>query len=283
MRICERVACLTVIGAALSATAALGLDGTTAPATTPALAFDGTAGPANRPAPSPVEAFRSGAQALRAGQTAKGITALEYAADQGHAAAQWKLGRIYAEGDGVKRDDLRAFEYFTRVANAHADDSPDAPQSRYVANAFVALGHYYLGGIPNSPVRADAERAHEMFGYAASYFRDPEAQYHLARLYLEGRGGPKDPRQAARWLGLAANKGQYQAQALLGHMLFKGEAVPRQGARGLMWLTLARDGVSSPTDKWIADMYDAAFRLASDDERQIALVYLERWLKGQRD
>ena len=36
--------------------------------------------------------------------------------------------------------------------------------------------------------------------------------------------GPyRDPRQAARWLHAAANKGQYQAQAVLGRMLFKGE------------------------------------------------------------
>jgi uncharacterized protein len=282
MRICKRLACLTAVVAALGATAALALDGKSSPANAPALAFDGTPAPANTRTPTPVEAFRSGAQALRAGQTAKGITALEYAADQGHAAAQWKLGRIYAEGDGVKRDDLRAFEYFSRVANAHAADDPEGPQSRYVANAFVALGHYYLGGIPNSSVRADAERAREMFSYAASYFRDPDAQYNLARLYLDGRGAPKDTRQAARWLGLAANKGQYQAQALLGHMLFKGEQIPRQGARGLMWLTLAREGAGS-SDKWIAEMYDAALRLATDDERQMAVVYLERWLKGQRD
>jgi hypothetical protein len=30
-------------------------------------------------------------------------------------------------------------------------------------------------------------------------------------------------------------------------------------------------------------MHEAAFKQASDDERQLALVYLERWLKGRRD
>jgi TPR repeat protein len=254
----------------------------TVPAAAPALAFDGTHVPATAPAPTPFEAFRSGARALKAGENAKAVTSLEYAADQGHTAAQWKLGRMYAEGEGVKQDDIRAFQYFSRVANAHAEDSPETPQSRYVANAFVALGHYYLGGIPNSAIKADPNRAREMFSYAASYFGDPDAQYNLARMYLDGVAAPKDPRHAARWLGLAANKGQYQAQAMLGHMLFKGEYVPRQAARGLMWLTLARDS-SSTSDKWIADLYDAAFKLATDDERQIALVYLERWMKGRRE
>jgi len=231
---------------------------------------------------SPVEAFRSGTEALRAGEMAKAVTSLQYAAEQGHALAQWKLGRMYAEGEGVERSDMRAFEYFSRIANAYADDSPGTPQARFVANAFVALGHYYLDGIPNSAIKADPVRAHEMFSYAASYFGDPDAQYYLARLYLDGKGAPRDPRQAARWLSLAANKGQHQAQALLGRILFNGEHLQRQAARGLMWLTLARDG-ATPEERWITDLYDQAFRQATDDERAMALVYIERWVKGRRD
>jgi hypothetical protein len=234
------------------------------------------------PVLTPVEAFRSGTRALRAGETEKAVTSLQYAAEQGHALAQWKLGRMYAEGEGVERSDLRAFEYFSRIASAYADDSPGTPQARFVANAFVALGHYYLDGIPNSVVKADATRAHEMYAYAASYFGDPDAQYYLARLYLEGRGTLRDPRQGARWLHTAANKGQHQAQALLGHMLFKGDVLPRQAARGLMWLTLAKDGAGAQ-ETWITNSYEQAFKLASDDERSLALVYLERWVRGRRD
>src|SRR5262249_2681068 len=81
------------------------------------------AGPAARTAaPTPVEAFRDGAQALRAGEKERAVTSLQYAAEQGHALAQWKLGRMYAEGDGVERSDLRAFQYFSRIADAYADD-----------------------------------------------------------------------------------------------------------------------------------------------------------------
>src|SRR5205085_2314978 len=171
---------------------------------------------------TPFEAFRSGAKALRDGHTEKALVSLEYAAEQGLIAAQWKLGRMYAEGDGVDRSDLRAFEYFSGIADAHADDNPGTPQARYVANAFVALGHYYREGIPNSDVRADLGRARHMYAYAASYFGDPDGQYHLARMMLDN-GPLRDPRQAARWLNSAAKKGQHQAQAVLGRMLVKGE------------------------------------------------------------
>ena len=248
----------------------------------PALAFDGTRTPADsKPPVTPMEAFRSGASALKAGENAKAVSSLQYAADKGHALAQWKLGRMYAEGEGVPRNELRAFQYFSRIANSHADDSPDLPQARFVANAFVQLGHYYLEGIANTAVKSDPDRAREMYSYAASYFGDADAQYSLARLFLDGTGGAKDSRQALRWLSLAANKGQPRAQALLGHLIFKGENAPRQAARGLMWLTLARDNVGS--EKWVVEMHEAAFKQATDDERQLAVLYLERWMKGRRD
>ena len=171
-------------------------------------------------------------------EKAKALTALEYAADQGHLAAQWKVGRMYAAGDGVPRDDQRAFVYFSQIANTHPDEPPGTTQARIVANAFVALGRYYLTGIPNSTVMQDTARAREMFAYAASYFGDADAQYQLGRLYLDGT--PSDPHQAARWFQLAATKGDCRAEAVLGDMLFQGQQVPRQAARGLMWLTLGK-------------------------------------------
>jgi uncharacterized protein len=255
----------------------------------PAMAFDGSKSDdamAAAPPATAMEAFRSGTHWLKAGEKAKAVHSLEYAAEKGHALAQWKLGRMYAEGDGVTQDDLKAFEYFSRIADSHAEDNPDMPQSRFVANAFVALGHYYLEGIPKTAIKRDPDRAREMFGYAASYFRDSEAQYYLARLYLDGNGAPRDPRQAARWFGLSAQKGQCQSQAMLGAMLFSGDHVPRQAARGLMWLTLAKDSAkdSAVTDQdWISKLYDSAFQQATEDERALALVYLKRWMETRRE
>ena len=231
---------------------------------------------------TPFEAFRSGARALRDGQKEKALVSLEYAADQGVIAAQWKLGRMYAEGQGVERSDLKAFEFFSRIADNHADDNPGTPQARYVSNAFVALGHYYATGIPNSDVKIDMGRARHMYGYAASYFGDADGQYHLARMMLDN--GPfHDPKQASRWLYSAANKGQYQAQALLGRMLFRGEAgIPRQPARGLMWLTIARSN-AAPSETWIMENYDSALKQATDEDRALAGEFLARWRSTQRD
>src|SRR5262249_42773382 len=214
---------------------------------------------------------------------ASSLLALQYAAEDGDPVAQWKLGRMYAEGNGVAQNDLLAFEYFGRIANAHAEDSPSAPQAQIVANAFVALGRYYLSGIPNSKVKSDPERAREMFYYAASYFGNADAQYDLARLYLKATDASRDEiTYGARWLGLAAQKGQHQAQALLGQMLFNGDRLPPQRARGLMWLTLARDS-AGPEESWIKESYNRAIASASENDRAMALQMLENWMQGRKN
>ena len=139
---------------------------------------------------------------------------------------------MYADGDGVSHDDYKAFEYFRRIADGHAEDNPNTPQARFVANAFVALGQYYLDGIPKTPVKRDPDRARDMFAYAASYFGDADAQYYLARLYLDGNGAPHDPRTAARWFALAAQKDQCQrAGDARRHAVFRRSRAAAGGAR----------------------------------------------------
>ena len=291
MRIYERILSAVLFGIGVGLTVANAFDGTSVPSEIPASGLAPRAGAAvsagigalavpEAPLNS-FQAFQSGTRALLAGDTKTGLSALEYAAANGQPRAAWKLGRMYADGDGVQRNDLRAFDYFRGIVETHADEVPGTAQAPFVASAFVALGSYYLDGIPGSTIKPDADRAREIFAYAASYFGDPEAQYHLGRMYLDGIGGVREPKQAARWLTRAAQKGQYEAQAVLGAMLFKGEFMARQAPRGLMWLTLARDAAPAG-DGWITELYAAAMKQASEDERAIALVYLERWLKGRR-
>jgi TPR repeat protein len=211
------------------------------------------------------------------------LTAPQYDSAGGDPMAEWKLGRMYADGDGVARDDVRAFEYFSRIANEHADDSPSAPQAQIVANAYVALGRYYRDGIPNSKIKADPARARDIFAYAASYFGNADAQYELARLYLKTSDASSDDfTQGARWLGLAAQNGQHEAQALLGQMLFNGDRLPRRAARGLMWLTLARDSATAD-ETWIKESYNQAIAKASEDDRAMALQMLKDWVQGKKN
>jgi TPR repeat protein len=288
MRISEHILSVALFGFGLGLTGAHAFDATKSPANTFPPVSGVPAAPQGAPStgvaaghPDAFQAFQTGAQALRAGDTKAALDALEYAARNGEVTALWKLGRMYADGDGVKQNDLRAFDYFRTLADSHADETPGTRPAVFVAKAFVAIGGYYLTGIANSEVKPDPGHALELFNYAASYFGDPDAQYRLGRLYLDGQGIAKDPKQARRWLFTAAGKGQYEAQAVFGAMLFRGQSVPRDASRGLMWLMLARDA-ATPKETWITDLYTAALKQATDVERNVALVHLEQWIEQTR-
>lgn len=225
------------------------------------------------------DAFTKGMKGYNAGDKADAVRAFAYAAAQGHVMSCWKLARMYGEGDGVPHDDLKAFEYYSRTADADTDEGSGSPNARFIANAYVALGTYFLDGIPNTYVKADPVRARDLFKYAASLFGDPDAQYNLARMLADGTGGPKDIREAVRWLNLAAEKNHHPSQALLGHILFTGNGVPRQAAQGLMWLSLAREGADPTKDAWITQLRDQAFAAANENERQLSMLYLDQHAK----
>ena len=249
-------------------------------------AFEGADGASIEKAPlqtfqNPRAALKAGLEGFRSGDANSAVEALKYAAAGGETLARWKLAKMYANGDGVPRDDIKAYDYFSQIVTSYDEDNPDRRDLSMVSSAFVAMGVYNLNGIANSKVRPDPQRALEMFRFAATNFGDANAQYNLARMHLDGAGVDKDSREAARWLFLAADKGHLQAQALLGQLLFAGrEGVQPQRARGLMWLTLAREAaIDSKKDKWIIDLYDRAVASANDMDRQGALAYLEAHLK----
>jgi uncharacterized protein len=62
---------------------------------------------------------------LRWGDTTSAIKALKYAAGGGEPLARWKLAKIYANGDGVPRDNLKAYDYFSQIAANYDEDNTD--------------------------------------------------------------------------------------------------------------------------------------------------------------
>ena len=251
--------------------------------TPPAAALDAAARtPMAAPFRSAKDAVRVAMRDYNAGDKEGAVRALEYAATQGHSLALWKLGRMYADGDGVPHDDLKAFEFFSKIADESRDEGLDSPNAGVIASAYVSLGGYFLDGIKGSYVRSEPERALDLFQYAASYFGDPAAQYNLARLYLDGTGVEQDPRQAARWFNLAAEKGHRPAQALLGQLLVTGNGVPVQRSRGLMWLTLASEAADPQKEAWIGKLYAQATAEASALDRADAQALTEQYARRRR-
>lgn len=214
--------------------------------------------------------------ARKKGHEAEAVSALEYAADQGDHAAQWKLGRMYQTGDGVKKDAGAAVRFFKRIVDNFADAQPGTADWQFTGNAMVALGRYYRDGAPDAGVTKDPAEALIMLTTAATYFDHPDAQYELARMYLEGENPQGDIIQAARMLKTAAGNGHPGAQALLGHLLFEGEHLKRDPVRGLSMMMAAQKRADAENNGWISSMQEEAFALASEDERRQAIIMIDQ-------
>ena len=228
----------------------------------------------------PLELFSFGFKAYQRGQKLEAFEALRYAADKGHPGARWKLGKMYAEGDGVPENDYEAYKIFEEIVRDQDEDAGSYANAPYVASAVVALAGYLRRGIPGSPVAADLPRARQFYFHAASFFGSAQAQFELGRMTLDGTGGRANPRQAARWLKLSAEKGNIGAQALLGYLLFDGQKIqlPAQPVRGLAMLTMAMTQATPKDQEWIRPMQEEAFSLASENDRRTALAYADQQL-----
>ncbi|WP_316862535.1 tetratricopeptide repeat protein [uncultured Cohaesibacter sp.] len=223
------------------------------------------------------DAFVFGFQAYKLGDTSTAVEALKYAAKKGHMPSQWKLGRMYEEGDGVHKDPAQAFDLFNDIAKRYGNARPGSVEARYVADAIVMLSEFVRSGIPGKVV-SNPKESQELLLYAASYFRDPEAQYHLALSYLDKSVGEVEPRMASRWLVKAARKNHVGAQLKLGEMLLDGQFFPPQPVNGLKWLTIARMLDSGNPEA--SDRQEAAFALADQETRQKAVSLADQWVNG---
>jgi TPR repeat protein len=218
------------------------------------------------PYASATEAYRQGADALKSDMPATAVPALEYAAKRGVLGAQVKLARAYASGRDLPKDEAKAFAYYQQIADQQADISPRSPIAKYAAEAFVALGQYYLDGVPDLKLSSNPSYASQLFRHAASYFGNAEAQYRLARLYMNGDGVEKNVSLAINWLSTAAKKQHAASQATLGEVLWRGQEVRQRQARGLALIMLAHENslASGKEPDWIGELYAEAIA-ASDD------------------
>jgi len=224
---------------------------------------------------SPWAVFRFGFSAYKHGHKAEAIEAYRYAADNGQVGASWKLAHMYAEGDGVARNDYEAFKFFNRIVQD--DVEPGSPDDSYVSDALVALAGYYKTGIPDTPVKPNMAAAQDYYMRAAATYRNPDAQFELGKMYLYGEGVKESIRQAGRWLQLAAEKGHAGAEALLGNLLFQaGKTV-----RGLAMMTAALAHCAPDDRPWIRNMQEEAFALSGESDRRTAIALADTiWTTG---
>lgn len=233
---------------------------------------------------SPTEAYRQGLTAWQAGHADEALEALDYAAGKGVLDAQLRLAELYATGQGVEKDHAKSYSYYKQIVDKFAGASPRHPVAKQIAKAFVALAGYYRDGIEELNIKPDAARAASLYRHAASYFGHVEAQYNLARMYLEGTGVNKNVRLAVNWLTNATRKRHAPSQALLGNLLWDGYgAIYHEPLKGLALIELARRNAAGTADEaWIEELYVRVSGEAEADERERAGELALQWQGGVR-
>jgi uncharacterized protein len=160
--------------------------------------------------------------ALREGPSSA-VRQLLSLADKGDPTAQFELGVMYSNRQGVPTDYAQAFKWFQMAA-----DQGNA-QAQYHLAAMYEEGL----GVPQ-----DFKLAVKWYKMAAEQGYAP-AQYNLGAMYDDGRAIAEDDKQALKWYRRSARQGFAPAQHNLGSLYEQGHLVPRDDVRALMWYTLA--------------------------------------------
>ncbi|MCO5062822.1 MAG: sel1 repeat family protein [Rhizobiaceae bacterium] len=214
---------------------------------------------------SPWDVFKFGFTAYKSGHKDQAIQAYRDASEQGQIGATWKLARMYAEGDGVTRDDYEAYKYFAEIVSR--DVEPGSSDERFVGDALAEMGRYVQDGIPGTPVLADPDAAREYFQRAANY-GSPIGQFEVGKMYLQrAESSPSKLRLAGRWLKLAAKNGHEGARAMLGNLLFQSGKV----VDGLAMMTTALERAEPSDRPWIRSMQEEAFAVTEESIRRKAI------------
>lgn len=232
--------------------------------------------PPPAPAKSPWAVFNFGFSAYKKGDKEQALQAYRDASEQGQVGATWKLGRMYAEGDGVARNDYEAFKYFSEVVRRSVE--PGSREETFVGDAYAELGRYSAIGIPGTPVEQDLPLSQEYYQRAAAY-GSAVGQFELGREYLEqSKEEPSRTRLAARWLKLAAKNGHEGARAMLGNLLFRSGNV----VDGLAMMTAALERATPSDRDWIRPLQEEAFAVTDESVRRKAIERADTILARQQ-
>lgn len=234
---------------------------------------------AKSPARPAQAAFEQGMAALRAGQLNVAVPALEAAASQGVFLAQFYLARVFSDGAGTHTDHAKAYILYQRIADEYADVDPDDDQrAPFVAKALTALAGYVRGGIGEIGLKPDAERAVAYLRHAATFFNEPDAQFELAKLQLNGgEGVPADIKPAMHWLSVLTEEGHAGAQAFLADLYWRGKFVKADRVRALALIAIAVENAPAAEQVWIEDLYQSIFCGSEDGIRRQAAAVLPGW------
>ncbi|OUD15255.1 tetratricopeptide repeat protein [Thioflexithrix psekupsensis] len=192
---------------------------------------------------------------LEQGQGATAAGFLEQAAHRGVVMAQYRLGLMYAQGEGIDRDLSLALRWLKAAAPHYPLAIEPLQRVRYelrtaytdefdrtwtAAQAGDALSMFKLAimfqdGVGTAP---NSARALEWLQQAAQA-NVADAQARLGTFYLTGELLTQDFQQAEYWLTRAASLGESVSMALLGTLYRDAKGVKRNVITAMQWFILS--------------------------------------------
>ena len=142
--------------------------------------------------------YKEGKTLYDAKKYEQAVPKLKAAAEKGHRKAQYRLGRCYDKGHGVKEDDKQAVVWYQKSAKQE------------YAKAQYQLGKCYKDG---EGVEKNRQKAIELFKKAAAQ-ENADAQYQLGKAYLKGKGVAADEKKARSLLNKAVKNAKDGADIL---------------------------------------------------------------------
>lgn len=134
---------------------------------------------------------------------------LAAAAAAGDAGAQFQLGRAYFRGEGMPKDEKKAFEWTKKSAEQEN------------ADAMTNLGFFHAQGIG---VEMSEAKAVEWFRKGAEV-GSSKSQLNLGLMLRQGKTIERNHEESLKWLNKAAASGDPDAAATVGQLYFLGDAL----------------------------------------------------------
>lgn len=193
------------------------------------------------------------------------VRRLRQAAEAGDAAAQYRLGVMHGNGDGVPLDPSGAAAWIERAA-----------QQGHV-EAQNTLAWLYANGHGVTQDDAAARRWY----LAAAQQGLVQAQFVVATMYRFGQyGAERDMAQAVAWYQKAADQGLAPAQFALGRLLMEGKHVAPDDSAALQWLSLAHVNGSKRAEEYIRTLLQ---RMPSEEVARVRQAMLNPQDQGRAE
>ncbi len=166
--------------------------------------------------------------------------------------ASYRLGVLYALGQGVKQDYAHAAQLFQAAANGGVAE----------AQYNVAVMYSEGMGVPKDPAQSL-----KWYQKAAAQ-GNANAAFNLGVAYSNGTGVQQDIQEAARWFRRAASAGVVNAQFNLGLLYERGEGVPQSSTEAYAWYAAAAahgdQGAAQRRDHLASSLAPADLQKAQD-------------------